>query len=172
VIGIGALIIAQVGSWLLSGRSKLPHRVGQDILALTHGYFFLDQRSLAEAPRGAQAALRDDLLAHPHVSEELELPPDNRKELGRTGSGEPIYSYEIPSFGITRWISTPIGAKVEFSIYGAPLGANGFQVRYWWILGFWVRRESQNPTWVSRLYNNTLNLAVTPLACARAAPAG
>ena len=164
----------QGGSWLAFGRGSLAETVGRDILGLTKGYFFLDGESLLDVPLRAQAPLRGTLLTHPHVSEEAELPASNRHEVGRNGAGTPIYEYETPWFGIRSWQSSPLGARVEFAIVRTPLAANGFQVRYYWVMGFWVRRESQNPIWVSWLYNNTLKLSaesVTAHACAWSAPA-
>jgi hypothetical protein len=148
-IGIAFLLLLQFGGWATIGRARLPHVLSEDILELTQGNFFLDPRSLEEAPPGARPILRERLLAHPDVFLESELPADNRTEAYRTGSGKIAYNYKVPKFGLTSWSSTPVGAKVECIVYLAPLGARGLQVRYFWALGFWVRRESRNPTWIS-----------------------
>jgi len=107
VIGVVALSVFQCGTWLLFGRRSLPQRVATDILELTGGGFFLDEDSLEAAPERAHLVIKTELLRHPLVSLESDLPPNNRTQLGTTGDGRPLHAYRVPYFGLSGWVSTP-----------------------------------------------------------------
>lgn len=151
LIGVVMLLVIQAGSWFLVGRVLPHHFLAADILTVTDGSFFIDDQSLKSLPRHLRATVGERLLADASVYREDELPASNRQEQLRNFDwGDPIYLYKIPHFQLTSWASTPIGAKVEFSLDSGGLhGGKGFRARYLWLGGFWIRLPARNPAWIA-----------------------
>ena len=144
------LVIAQLASWLFAGQSQLCRKVVAEINALTQEELIVNWECLAAIPSGSASELLAELSEDHKVWQEHDVPSAYYEVLGLTGDGRQHRAYRQ---GIrlcySRFTSTPIYAKVEFSLFRAPLAARGYELRYVWVFGNWIQLPTSNPTWRS-----------------------
>jgi len=144
------LVVAQVTSWWLTGRRQLFTRVVAEVNARTQEELIVNWECLAALPSGSAPDLLAKLSEDHKVWQEQDVPIGYYEVLGHTGDGREHRAYRQ---GIrlcySRFTSTPIYARVEFSLFRAPLATRGYELQYVWVFGNWIQLPASNPTWRS-----------------------
>lgn len=145
-----ALVTAQLASWWFTGRSQLSKSVVAEVNELTREELIVNWECLAVVPSAVAPELLAELSADHTVWQEQDVPSDYYEVLGHTGDGRQHRAYrQGVRLCYSRFTSTPIYAKVEFSLFRAPLAAKGYELKYVWVLGKWIQLPVSNPTWRS-----------------------
>lgn len=145
-----ALVVTQVASWWFNGRDQLARSAISEITELTREEIIVNSNCLAVVPPGIAGQLLAELSVEHKVWQEQDVPSDYYELLGHTGDGREHRAYrQGVRLCYSRFTSTPIYAKVEFSLFRSPFSARGYELRYVWILGKWIQLPVSNPTWRS-----------------------
>jgi hypothetical protein len=154
----GLLVFVQVATWMAWGNSQLSDRLASDIVEVTGGCFALDSKSCQVAPR-----------ITPHPCNELRKVKSIQKLTRRSEAREwkrvcisPGKCFgELPTdFWFEAASSYPAVAWVDFGMsphlvtddgkeFGINLSGQGERLKYYWILGVWVRRGGTEFRWIS-----------------------